>query len=336
MPLYGADGKVRLKRNNYGLTEPVSFTQMFNNLGLLLEGSRTLAEMYGRMNDSENQRKFPELALLLERLPDMNAKLKLAEVMLLTRFAKDFGKIYNPIYSLVKLKNGIFIFKEETKRTKDIIERQWSNNFFNRTEEDPYVAAGHISIDENRRPFISYNANLNYDFNKQQDIDSFLELLGIRFSKLAKESAEYRQEITPINLNRLLGTIKQRLKFADKITNPIKDLKKEFKRSGIKSINSETKILNIFSELESKYSTESPSLSYRNAEGNMQHGLSLVNWLLQNNIWLSRTRNYKEILDSPEAQHLNYRNNPYIRNSMFLNYMFDLNPNSPTFGQRRI
>lgn len=329
------NGKVVLYRNQYGLTEPVSFSQLFNNLAILLEGSFSPEEVLVKLRNSDNQKKFPEIALILERLP-LNKPVDFFASKQITSFAQDFGgKTYVPIYSLIMLSDGTAVFKEETKRTKDLIKREWSSNFVNASVQQ----AGVVLLDENKRPYLNPVNTFSYKFNVDEDTDEFLNTLGIVFSDITKKSPDYKRVIDKISMLRLQETVNKRLEIGQKISNPINDLLGEFvkKDEGGKwnKSFSERSILNAMIELESKYSTINPSMSFRNAKGTMQYGLSLNNTLINTNHWLSRTRNYSEIIDSEEAQYLNISNNPHIKNSIFLNLLFDMDSKSTTYIQRR-
>jgi hypothetical protein len=82
--------------------------------------------------------------------------------------------------------------------------------------------------------------------------------------------------------------------------------------------------------LEAAYSTETPSMSYRTAEGEMIYALSLRNFLSTSIGAINGARSYTDLAAIPEFQQYNVENNPYIKYSMFFNTMFDLNT-----GKRR-
>ena len=334
-PVLDKDGKVKLFRNNYGLNETVNFSQVFNNLAILLEGSHSFAEMINRMKSIENQKKIPELALILERLPNVDRpNVPLNELMQVSTFAKDFSKFYIPIYTLVTkvskdgetTKTEVF-FKEETKRTKDLIEKEWSTNFMNKPETDP-----NILRDENGRPYLNPNYRFNFDMSSAEQRDKFFDQIGFSFSNSTKNSSEFTRTIADkqyFALTTLQSTLNKRLDLGQRIYSPYAVLDREYKES-----KSERSILRTLAELEAKYTNQNPSMSFRNAKGTLQYGLSLTNWQTNNVYWLSKTDNYKQLIDNPSTQHLNIFNNPNIKNSVFLNRMFNLNPKSQNFGER--
>ena len=78
-------------------------------------------------------------------------------------------------------------------------------------------------------------------------------------------------------------------------------------------------------QTESRFNNEVPSMSYQTAEGEMIYGLSLNHTLSIVSNALNAATKYSDITDQAFTKHLDFRNNPYVRGSVFLNYMFDLN-----------
>jgi len=329
------DGKVQLFRNEFGLNEPVNFIRTINNIGNLLEGSFSYEEMLDKLKDSGNQKRFPELALLVERLPDYTQPLKYPDVKMLSSFLKSFSKTYVPVYTLVRLRDGNFLFREETRRSQDIIEREWANKFSTTSKDSPLVKSGVIQFDANDRPFIAQTAVLDYDLSSVGGRKNFLALLGVDINARAEGTKDYNDAVNPAKLGYVLQSIRTRLKAGQKISNPISDLRKEYRTPNGGAIKSEKSTINDIIKLESKYTDTNPSMAFRNAEGKVQHGLSENNWITNNNYWLSRTDNYSQITSNPNTQHLNIGNNPYIAHSLFLNKLFNLDPTSQSYGQRR-
>lgn len=328
-------GKVQLFRNEQGLNEPVQFVRTVNNIANLLEGSFSYKEMLDKIKDTGNQKRLPELALLAERLPDPNNPLKYPEVKQLASFLKNFSKTYIPVYTLVKLLDGSFLFREETRRSQDLIEKEWGNNFTTISKDSPYVKNGTVVFDENDKPYIIPASNLDFDLQTPQSRKDFLSFLGIQISQRAEGSRKYEEAMQPQKLGFILNSLRQRLRAGQKIMNPVYDLRRSFNTKDGKQILSEKTTINALTQLEAQNSDTIPSMSFRNAEGNMQHGLSENNWLTNNNYWLSRTQNYSQITENPNTQHLNTANNPYIANNLFLNRLFNLDPTSQSYGQRR-
>lgn len=328
-------GKVQLLQNEYGLYEPVPFVRTINNIANLLEGSFSYKEMLDKISDTSNQKRFPELALLAERLPDYTQPLKYPEVNQLSSFLKNFSKTYVPIYTLVRLDNGEFLFREETRKSQDLIERAWGNTFTTIPKDSPYVLNGTVQFDENDRPYINPQANLDFNLQTPNGRRDFLSFLGVQISQRAEGTRLYEDTVKPDKLGFLLQSLRTRLRSGQRIFNPIMDLKRSFTTQNGAQIMSEKTTVNALTNLEARFTDTNPSMSFRNAEGNMQHGLSENNWLTNNNYYLSRTQNYSQITQNPNVQHLNINNNPYIAHSLFLNKLFNLDPESTSYGQRR-
>lgn len=327
-------GKVQLFRNEYGLNEPVHFIRTVNNIANLLEGSFSYEEMLNKIKDTGNQKRFPELALLQERLPDFTKPMKYTEVKQLASFLKNFSKTYVPVYTLVKLLSGEFLFREETRRSQDLIEKEWGNSFTTIPKDSPYVKNSIVQFDDNDKPYINPRAQLDFNLQTPEGRKDLLGFLGIQISQRAEATKKYEQNVTAEKLGFLLQSLRKRLAAGQKISNPVGDLKREYRNENT-SIFSEKTTINALTALEAQFTDTNPSMAFRNAEGNMQHGLSENNWITNNNYFLSRTDNYSQIVENPSVQHLNIANNPYIEHSLFLNKLFNLDPNSSTYGQRR-
>lgn len=332
-------GKVQLSKNEQGLYEPVNFVRTINNIANLLEGSFSYEEMIGKIRDTNNQKRFPELALLAERLPDHTQPLKYPEIKQLSSFLKNFSKTYVPIYSLVKLNSGDFLFREETRKSQDLIERTWGNNFTTMPADSPYRQGGENAVvledEATGRLYINPATDLNLDLQKPEVRREFLNFLGIQITQRAEGSKQYEANVTATKLGYILNSLRNRLKAGQKIFNPVADLKKPFYVAGGKQILSEKSTINALTNLEAKFTDTNPSMAFRNVEGNMNHGLSENNWVTNNNYYLSRTEHYSQITGNPNTQHLNIGNNPYILHSLFLNKLFNLDPNSTSYGARR-
>lgn len=328
-------GKVQLFRNEYGLNEPVHFIRTINNIANLLEGSFSYEEMLDKVRDTGNQKRFPELALLQERLPDFTKPMKYTEVRQLASFLKNFSKTYVPVYTLVRLLSGEFLFREETRRSQDLIEKEWGNSFTTMSKDSPYVKNGTVLFDDNDKPYINPRGTLDFNLQTPEGRNEFLNFIGVQINQRAEGTRKYEQNVTPEKLGFLLQSLRKRLAAGQKISNPIGDLKREYRAENISPIFSEKSTVNGLTALEAQFTDTNPSMAFRNAEGNMQHGLSENNWVTNNNYYLSRTDNYSQIVENTNVQHLNIANNPYIQHSLFLNRLFNLDPTSSTYGQRR-
>lgn len=300
------------------------YSKTWNNLAYQLNGSLSYSEMYRRLSKPEVQQKVPQAQELLRRLVDPNkGEPNLIETTTATRFYAAFSRDYIGIFSGSFIKGpNRYYFLEETKRTADLIQRNWNNRFLQHTEETTYFKNGDIIFDTNLDRY-ALNPDKKYTFNFQSVIDTnyFLGLLGIQFSPVARVNSIV-VKMLPNILTSIQNNINLRQAAGQVLFNPLLDLKQDLRREEkIKGVSGEITVL---ARQEAEYSTDTPSMSYHTAEGEMIHALSLRNFLSTSVGALNSASNYQELISTPEFAHYDVTNNPYVRYSVFMNTMFDL------------
>lgn len=114
------------------------------------------------------------------------------------------------------------------------------------------------------------------------------------------------------------------LKAAGIEVRSIKDLVQEHVLQD-KTISSIGKRYNDLQQLELVFSDTAATSMVTNAEGNQQSEYSLNSTLSKMIIAINTVKSFAELMSMPDMQHLNPERNPLVRNSIFLNSLFDMN-----------
>lgn len=311
--------------DNNGIPKLNDYAKTWTNLSIALSNLDDYADMIEKLKDSEVQAKIPEATELLNHLPDPYKVHNDREIKQIIRFRTDFNRAYIGIYSGRIYSDNSFFFNEETLRNQDAVKRLWTANFLNKGAEDFNVKQGNMIIDpETSRNYINTARRLSFNTASPQSRENMLDLLGFKFSPETKKQRYYQNSLAQI-LKDVQDNINKRLAYGQKITNPVQDLKYDLKEEdGEKPIaEGLSSTLDGLSYLESKYTSEVPSLSYRTAEGNMIHGLSLNHTLSTMINSLNHGVDYNDIKSKPHLMNFDVDNNPYVRGSVFLNSLYD-------------
>lgn len=325
------DGNFAIQIDRNGFPKLNDYAKTWNNLSLQISNLSEYGEMIEKMRDPEVMRKIPELSALLQHLPDPAKEHTPAELNTIIAFRTDFNRAYIGIYSGKISPNedgtNTFFLNEETKRNKDQVLKFWTANFYNKLNTDPNVINGTVIIDDQTGKYYLNPAKpLAYNLLTPKGRNELLDLLGFTFSEDTKKQQFFLGPISQY-LKNIQDSINLRNQAGQKVFNPIFDL-----RSDLYSKEPNTppivyglrQTLDILLNLESKYSTEVPSLSYQTAEGEMIYGLSLNHTLSITSNKLNKARSYDDIVNDATMQHLNINNNPYVRGSIFLRALFNL------------
>lgn len=327
------DGKFIPMLDSNGFEKLCDFSHVWNNLAIILADTSKYTDMYKILQDPINQRRVPEIAELLKNLPNgenISSKQDLDRVI---AFCRDFNKAYVPIYSGHMTEDGTFFFREETKRNSRTIENEWTSNFLSISSDNDLYKNGYILMDDDGRNYINPDNILNFDTTKEEDRNTFSELLGFKFSPETLQYTNFRIGY-PNLLSILQNNINERFANGQKITNPVYDLKQDLKNAkGEIIVKGYGGRINAFIGFEAKFSSINPSMSYQTPEGNLIYGLMLNNFLTRNAQIINNSKTLGELISKPEAQHLNKLNNPYVTNSLFLNTIFNEDGTRNRFGK---
>lgn len=317
------DGKTtyQSKLDHNGFPKLNDYSRTWNNLAIELAGDISYQRMYTKLTFQTTLDKVPEAAELAKRLPDPNNIANPEQRDMAIKFTQAFSKANVPINSVLK-DGSKYILIEETNRNRDSIQKQWTANFMSHGENSDPFLQGLISIDEQGRNYITPEKRFNYKFQTEDEINSFLKFLGFDLSVRSKKDNKYRQNIVAYS-KALQNALNQRLINKIKISDPVLDLGKDFMLSSDEIIPGVRRITNALLNIESKYSSTNPSMSYQTSEGEVIYGLSFNNTLTLHSYFLNNANTLDQLYSRPETLHLNPNTNPYVKNSIYLNALFD-------------
>ncbi len=316
--------------NEFGIQELVDFGSTWNNLAINLAGTMELDQMFNKLMNLKSS--FPEYNELLEKLNAFSNRdsLTINQVSQLAKFRQDFSKSYIGIYELVfDPATGLYKFTEATKSNVKAIEDEFTNNFITSSVND------YISKDQ-------YGTNQLTSKIRELKIDTkeariaFLKAIGIKLSEGTINSPKLETVVTGKAIAAIKNALVTLVDNGVAVTDPIEMIRRP--NEALK-LPGEAGNIDAILKLESNFNRNNASASMINADGNNVYALSLNNMLTISNAYLSDPENYptyQDVIAQAHMQHLDIENNPYVRNSVWLNQMFNLDENSPTFGQRKL
>lgn len=321
------NGKFTVQLDEDGFPRLNDYARTWNNIAYELSNLDSYDEMYQKLNSPKTLKKIPEVSVLLKHLPNPNKEHTPAEINTIAAFRTDFNRAYIGIYSGIMYPDGGYYLNEETRRNSEQVRRVWTANFYNKTDKDPDIVAGHILLDpETGKYYLNPGRVLTYNPSNNAGKEQLLNLIGFSFSDDAKRDKFYSTGFTQY-LSDIQTNINLRHQNGQKIYNPIFDLRNDLKDKDNKDVilaRGLSRMLEGIVEFQARYAADVPSLSYQTAEGEMIYGLSLNHTLSIVSNKLNKAKSYDDIKNDPAMQHLNYLNNPYVTGSLFLNLMFGL------------
>lgn len=346
-----ADGKEEL--NTLGVPELVPFDQVWNRLARLLQNTLDINEMYDKIQ--QDSKTYPAFKQLLLKLGPVDTSGQY-ESELWTNFWQSFNKTSVPLIQMTveatteDPSTGIplsvpsyHITIGDATGAHHRIKQRWASNFAT-TRTAKYIKPG-----EGNNNFLDVPALLK-DFNKTNYSGrefEFFKAIGINLD----DTPEIRDAVSKgvggakYILNKI-SNIHYEYKEAIKSLNDIfKDRPDILDARGHKRVSGkgEGGNLTALAQLQGKYSDEASNFAVTNAEGNMQfeHTLNNSMTIMVNSI--NKARTYQELIDMPHMSYLDFRRNPWVKASVWLNSIFKLkdaqgnfmSPANPEFGQKR-
>jgi hypothetical protein len=275
---------------------------------------------------------------LLQRIPTKEDILTDAQSRLKSAFINDISKPrieeQELVLSLDEKGNLNGFYKAAAATDIDTIKKNWFENF-NKIEGEYKTEnedSGVISLNT-QKLLDDFKSSVMITKSDLQKADKneiyakrveFLNNLGITFSDETILDPQFKDLILSEN-NPVTGIylqLKKRLNADEVIINPFKDV---------------AKYQRLLSEAELKHSSTLSTQSVKNPEGNNV-------WLIRQWNYTSKIYNalndtekyptYQDFQNTPWLKALDENSNPYVKGA-FLNSIFDLTPNSPTYGKRR-
>ncbi len=318
-------GEIIPQTNIFGIQELVDFGSTWNNIAITLQGTMEVSDMVSKLEAMIPA--FPEYRELIGRLLDVQVSVN--QVSQVAKFRQDFSRSYLGVYELVfNPEEGIYKLIESTKNNIDAIENEFLDNFVTSSVN------AYIKRDE-------YGSNMltseikNLPINSLDERISFLSAIGVKLSSSALNDPLVNEAVSGRAVSAIKNSLIKLIDSGIKVSNPLGQIKNPNSGLGLKG---EAGNINKILRLESKYSRNNATASMQNASGDTVYALSLNNLLTVTNAYLSdvaKYPTYQDVVTLPHMKHLDYRNNPYVKNSIWLNEMFDLDETSSTFGNRK-
>lgn len=343
-------GEVSFVTDYFGIPDiqPIDIT--WNRLAKILQGSFDEQDMYNRI--MENSNNYPELSQLLSLLPNPGAQYKDgAEFDLETSFWQDFKKPRIPYIQLNLQSNkdeGDTYGARMARTNFDVyqVRRDWEVNFKVSDETtNPYVTKVKtrpvLNISEVIKDF-GTNGQFNY-----KKANSFLRAIGIEM------------DMSSVAIQNIVNDPKFAIRFGiDQIYRILEDVNKstdnDFKQAF--AMNPLNKLfegrdnedvrgrLRVLAELQNKFSDRFSNFSVNNPENSRvwEHFLDstitrMITSINYANSWQELT-GYRDADPNQLFKHMywmNPDNNTQTQFSILLNSIFDLDPMSNTFGEKK-
>lgn len=318
------------------INDIVDFNSTWNQLTNVTNNTLDYGQIIDKIDNLGN--KNHSFKNLLDRIPKKEDILTDAQSRLKSAFINDISKPrieeQELVLSLDEKGNLNGFYKAAAATDVDVIKKNWLENF-NKIEggyKTENKESGVISLDT-QKLLDDFKSSVMITKSDLQKADKneiyakrveFLNNLGITFSDETILDPDFKEVILSEN-NPVTGIylqLKKRLNANEIIINPFKDV---------------AKYQRLLSEQELKHSETLSTQSVKNPEGNNV-------WLIRQWNYTSKIYNalnnvekyptYQDFQNTPWLKSLDENSNPYVKGA-FLNSIFDLTPNSPTYGKRR-
>ena len=316
--------------NRFGVPELNDFQATWNRLARGLENSQNFDDMYRRL--SNIAKKYPAVAELLNRMGNPYQNMTAAEEHgLWTNFWQTFNKARVKLVQLTvkdtQTENVSTIEARvgEAFNADSSIARRWQNalsetlpddsNFVLKDREGNYLNTGKIL-----QKYPDLEAVIN-------DPMGFYKAIGFDFT----DTEEIYEALSKPDLQERYKPdyFYQQIQLADKKGDLIRNI-----NDFVNKANQRTRFKALLA-LEASYSDHASNFMVTNAEGNTQFEHTLNNSMTMMVSSINNARDYDDLMSMEHMQHLNVDTNPFAAASIWLKSIFDLDPQSPTYKQKK-
>ena len=350
LPKYDKNGnpiKLRLFPN-YEYAELLDFTTAWNTLSGTLQGITSPLQQHQLIK--ELSKKKPSFKHVLERVPLISNK-ELTPEQLKTHiaFVQDLSKPLVRMYEVLlqNNKDGITVntYPSSITSITNVI-TEFNNNFQEKPSKFKKLNPKTQLLELDLQAIIPHFEKVNQSKELREE---FLEVLGVQYSEDALNSKDYQDLINnkfPDDaLYYIYDYLKQIQPYLAK--RPDIDLSKPFTLIGKDLLDKNKQLLvkgqkqrrdfliNI--ELDNSYKFNSDNAT--NANGDSVWQIQDWNYITSTFSDLNNSTlypDYQSLITQPHLSRFNIETNPIMRSNLYLNSLFDLNPNSENFGKRRI
>jgi hypothetical protein len=355
LPRYNLDGTRAMNPFLPFVQDVVDFNSTWDKLTTATNNHLEYTQILAKIEElGKTDKSFQDL---INRLPNSEKSLTDDEQRMKGAFMNDISKPLVQVYELIMSPmNGKMMFSYKTAASSDLdkIKRQWNDNFestspFIKQNPDDSLYTDKEEIistygAKGSKPAFYYNKQDYEKADKKQMFENridFLSKIGITFTEDILSDIEFQDLITKDFVKTPWTKHSSTFSLYELITKAKDDISSLPQLSKVKPASEFNYFAKSIEELANYELLGSNNLfaqSVKNAE--------------QNNVWQIRQWNYitkifnalndvekyptyQDLLKEDWLKQFNFEANPYVK-GIYLNTLFDLNTESPTFGQRRV
>ena len=330
-------GKWEPKLNRFGIPELNDYQATWNRLARGLENSQDFDLMYKRLQGVAD--KYPPAQELINRMgnPYENMTSK-NEHGLWTNFWQTFNKARVPLIQMMVEEDADLSTGELMRLAKigeafnadKAIQRRWQNQM---AEAFPDPQTNYLLKDKEGN-YLNMEAVLQ-DYPTAADASAdaigFYRAIGFDFTETdeiyeALSNDELKERYDPQYFHTDLV----------RLNNSTDDKGKPIIVRDLSQLTQgkSTRMKDLLA-LEAAYSDSGSNFMVTNAEGNTQFEHTLNNSMTMMVSSINNAETYQQLIDMPHMEDLNIETNPFAASSIWLQSIFDLDPTSPRFGEKR-
>ena len=365
LPRYNPDGTRAMNPFLPFVQDVVDFNSTWDKLTTATNNHLEYTQILAKIEElGEKDKSFQDL---LQRLPDSNKSLTDDEQRMKGAFMNDISKPLVQVYELIMTPvDGKMFFSYKTAASSDLdkIKRQWNDAF---ETISPFIKEhpdGSLYTDKDEikaiygakgtKPAFYYNKKDYENADKKQMFENridFLSKIGITFTEEILSDPEFQDLITKDFVKTLYTKQSSTFSLYELLTKATQDISSLSQLSKVKPSGTEfgyfAKSIEELANYELLGSNSLFAQSVKNAEQNNVWQIRQWNYITKIFNALNDVDKYPTYQDliglDPETgeaknswlQQFNIETNPYVK-GIYLNTLFDLTPNSETFGQRRV
>ncbi len=314
---------VELFKDKDGLPTTADLGVIFNLLLDKIAGTKNYEDLIAALSTTETLEVIPEAQYVADILKVSKAdnQRTIAEYRLLNEFYQQFSKPKIQVQTAARLRNNVFTVVDEIGGNTYAIKEQFTSNF--QMQNVPDSMAQYIKEDELQGVYIDNTKVIPFPTTLNDQID-FLGLLGINFSRTSFPGSDAKtdafEDMVDRAVNKLHPSLIKRLQNGETIRNPIEQLRSTFRKEKLE-IPAEKSTLDELIAFESKYSTVTPSLSTKTANGELAWLISLDNQLSIVTYHLNNSNTLKQLMETSPFRTAKY--NPLFKKSFIIQFLFD-------------
>jgi len=340
-----AAGEVEL--NSLGAPQLVEFQHVWNRLARVLQNTIDPSLIEAKLQKEAEA--YPIFEQLLKKLGPL-ATGSAQEAQLWTNFLKIFTLPRVPLVQMTvekqsKTEDGIVWNSNigETSNADTKVLRKWQSSFninpdlkYTKHDSKGYYLNTKVILEAFQEGTKANPAPVEKQLKGREY--EFLHAIGLKISDNPAiiEAISKRDDV--VWIYRQIARIAERGLKIREFTDLTTKVYPEEKEGGIvvrKEIKTTSSNIKRITEYHAKYADEESNFMVSNAEGNTQFEHSLNNSMTIIVSAINNAVDYQDLINMPHMAHFNIKTNPFAAASNWLNSIFVLDTDGPTFGSRR-